>query len=152
MRELAQTLIDGQDPNANGPADYADTRAKAIAGAGAAPYARTKWAGSKLTTDANGVFTMNLPAGLMQTGLAILGPMVRNGAGLISADATVTGSPAAGYAVTITFTKRKQMVNVPLPAVVLGAAATSVVVNLNELTAGVVLFDIGFAEPDVIGS
>lgn len=124
-------------------------RREAEAGAAAAPYARVKWAGSLQKTDATGKWVQVIPPGLMKTGLSIIGPVVR-GAGGYDAAATVSGSPAQGFTVTLQFTKRKSTLSVQIPAVVLGALATTLSINTTE-AAGVVTFDVGFAEPDVVG-
>lgn len=116
----------------------------------AIPFARTKWAGQNLTTNASGTATINIPAGRMTSGLSVSGLVVHTAGQFAVPTVTAVGTPAAGYTVTVTFTKAKQQVTVP--AVVVGAGATNLSLFETQANTGVVSFDIGFTEPDVVGS
>lgn len=122
--------------------------ANAATGAAAAPNARTKWAGSALQSDATGYKLISIPAGKMTTGVACAITIRTTGA-FATPTCVPTGTPATGYTVAVQFTKLKQAITVP--AVVLGAAATTLPVLEPMAATGVVTFDIGFSEPDVVG-
>jgi hypothetical protein len=159
MRELHQTLIDGRDPldTANiaarldgmdtAVADYSTFKQATTQGL---TYARVKWAGGAQATDANGVWRMALPVGLLARSPAV-SIVARMNSGVYIPRITVTGSAAAGFVVTVTWVRLKDAPMAALPAVVVGAAATSVAVSLYD-PPGVVTFDIAFMEPDAVGS
>jgi hypothetical protein len=117
-------------------------------GAAAAPFARTKWAGAGLATDATGARTIAVPAGRMSTGV-VCNITIRTTGAFATPTCVPTGTPATGYNVAVTFTKLKQAITIP--AVVVGAAATTLPILEPMASTGVVVFDIAFSEPDVVG-
>ncbi len=120
----------------------------AQSGAASAPYARVKWAGAALQTDATGVRVLNIPANKMTTGVAC-GITIRTTGAFSTPTCVPVGSPSTGYTVTVTFTKLKNALTIP--AVVLGAAAAILPLIEPMQNTGIVTFDITASEPDING-
>jgi len=127
---------------------FTDVKMKAEAAYAASPFARIKWAGSAMATDSTGTKVISIPANKMSTGV-VCGITIRTSGAFATPSCVPVGTPSTGYTVTITFTKLKTAVTIP--AIVLGAAATVLPMLEPMGSTGVVVFDIGFTEPDVIG-
>lgn len=97
----------------------------------------TKWAKTDLQTDANGVYTVNLGANVF-TQAPVVDVLPKMGTGSYDWRYGITGTAGSGFTVTVTFTLRKNAIDISLGAL-LG-------VGLIETATGVVTFNMSATE------
>lgn len=100
---------------------------------------RFKWVATNLTTNSSGVWTGTLPANRFRKEPAVF-CNVKTPSGSYDYRATVSGAASSGFSITVTFTKRKNSIDISLGALI--------GISLLDTT-GIVTFDIACGESEL---